>query len=663
MKYYCGRTTLAIFTYAFFCIAFLLSGIHPLQAIQLDTNLISNPTLNSTSTGWTMGSNVARDAAEGHLAVGSLRFQSSASATWASTTIVCLSGRTLNVNAWVKNALPADTTAGAIMQIVCYTSAGKKLGYRECRNVGTDGSWVRATLSVRIPYNAATVKLVLINKSSTSTAWFDDIDCRYIDDVQMRSLIRYPAYRDTVYAGDLREIIVGVEAYSSNSVPIESQALRIDLLDSDMHIVTTAMRTSVGQKGWENIGFSIPTSVSGTATVRVRLQNRLTAAVACEQSHQITILPTAHPTVHFDTQNRWIVDNAAYLPIGIFTSKASIDDLDKLHAAGFNTIMDYAILSNTISEQNTLFEALQARNMKILYSLKDLFEPVYGEWTVKSWGGWNGVNNIITGIVNTHKSNTALLGWFANDEKSEGYLDQIGSTYSLLKQLDPNHPCMQVLWGIQDTPTHTPLSDITCIDQYVVWDKYKTNAASVDYDVFSSQTRVVNRSGMSSRPIMMVSECGRFPTTPASLPPTAQDMLCLAYGSIVNGARGILFYNLTNLKIDGDSQWEALGIVGHNLNAIRDIVLGIDAPLANRVKSSNTTIECITRKVNGSVYVIAVNLSANAVTTVFTLPSGLGAIAVDSGLPGTSLTRKSLSSGTFSDTIEAAGTRVYRVIQ
>jgi hypothetical protein len=168
---------------------------------------------------------------------------------------------------------------------------------------------------------------------------------------------------------------------------------------------------------------------------------------------------------------------------------------------------------------------------------------------------------------------------------------------------------------------------------------------------------------MGGRPIMMVSECGRFPTTPASLPPTAQDMLCLAYGSIVNGARGILFFNLANLRLDGDSQWQTLGVVGHNLNAIRDIVLGIDAPPANRVKSSNTTVECITRNVNGTVYVLAVNLSASAVTTVFTLPSGLGAVAVDAGLPGSSLTRKSLSSGTFIETIEAAGTRVYRVVQ
>jgi hypothetical protein len=140
-------------------------------------------------------------------------------------------------------------------------------------------------------------------------------------------------------------------------------------------------------------------------------------------------------------------------------------------------------------------------------------------------------------------------------------------------------------------------------------------------------------------------------------------MLCLAYGSIVNGARGVLFYNLDNLKVDGDSQWQALGIVGHNLNAIRDIVLGNDAPPANRVKSSTASVECITRNVNGTVYVLAVNLSANSVTTVFTLPGGLSASAVDAGLPGASLTRKSLSSGTFVETIEAAGTRVYRIVQ
>jgi hypothetical protein len=124
-----------------------------------------------------------------------------------------------------------------------------------------------------------------------------------------------------------------------------------------------------------------------------------------------------------------------------------------------------------------------------------------------------------------------------------------------------------------------------------------------------------------------------------------------------------MFYSLPNLKVDGNTQWEALGIAGENLSAIKDIVLGIDVPTLNIVTSSNASVQCLTRDVNGTIYILAVNPISTPVTTTFTLPSGLAATAVDVGLPGATLLRQSLFSGQFCDTIEPAGTRVYCVVK
>ena len=639
------------------------SGAYP--AVTLGTNLVTNTGFESNTTGWTLGAGTARDTAVAHTGTSSIRLNGAATPTSVYVNnLSCLAGRKVKLTAWVKTLVADAASGGAVLEVKCFNTASRIIGSRRSTAVATNGAWQQIQLITLIPLNAATMRVTLLNTSQTASAWFDDINCTFPDNVQFRTLIRQPQYRQTVYSGQPRKIIVGAEVYDSISYPATSLAIRADLLDSSSSVIATALLKTIVNKSWQNIGISIPSSATGNLTVRTRLIVRSTEAVLKETTSQVTISPSALPRVHFDANNRCIVNGTPFFPIGIYGDVTSTTDLDRLKACGINTVLDTGMLSRSLTEQSDFLSALNSRSMMGVFSLKDIYDPLHSETAVDAWGSWTGVSNTIAGLVNANKGNQALLAWYINEDRTDDYLDQIRSTYSQITTLDPEHPCFQAIEGIQDYPAHAGIADITGFGTYPIWQRYNDNAYSADMPLFGSQTRVANKAGMYSRPVWMIAESGKFPQTPTSIAPTAQQMLCEAYQAIINGARGVFLNNLPNTKLDGEPQWQALETVAANLKAIAPIALGQDVAADEKATSSNANIECITRRVGDDVYILAVNTSSSTVSASFNVPEKLASIeghAVDSGVPGASTQRIVMSSNILYDSISAVGTKAYRL--
>jgi len=567
-------------------------------------------------------------------------------------------------SAWVKTLTSNASSGGPILEIKCFNTTGRIIGIRRSLAVATGGAWQQVQLVTLIPINVATMRVTMLNTSQTTYAWFDDISCMFPDEILFRTLIRQPQYRQTLYSGQSRKIIVGAEIYDSTSHPASSLAIRADLLDSGAKVINSASLKTIVNKSWQNLGISIPSSATGNITVRTRLIVRATDAVLNETNSQVVISSSALPQVYFDDNNRCIVNGTPFFPIGIYGNVTSTADLDHLNSCGINVILDTGMLSRSLSEQSDFLDALNSRNMKAIFPLKDCYDPLHGETTVDTWGGWTGVNNVITGLVNANKGNQALLSWYINEERTDDYVDQIQATYSQIASLDPDHPCLQEIEGIDDYTTHVGISDVTGFDCFPVWQRYVDAASAACMPMLGSQTRVAVKSGMYSRPVWMVGEAGKFPQTASSVAPTAQEILCEAYTAIVNGARGVFFNNLPNLKLGGDPQWLALQTAAQNLKAITPIALGKDVPADQKVTCSNTNIDCITRQVGNDVYILAVNTSYYTIPANFNVPEKLASLeghAVESGIPGSSTQRILMSANVLADSISALGTRVYKL--
>ncbi len=639
------------------------SGAYP--AVTLGANLVTNTGFESNTTGWTLGASTARDTAVAHTGTSSIRLNGAAAPTSVYVNnLSCLAGRKVKLTAWVKTLIADAASGGAVLEVKCFNTASRIIGSRRSTAVATNGAWQQIQLITLIPINAATMRVTLLNTSQTASAWFDDIICTFPDDVQFRTLIRQPQYRQTVYSGQPRKIIVGAEVYDSISYPASSLAIRADLLDTSSSVIATALLKTIINKSWQNIGISIPSSATGNLTVRTRLIIRATEAVLKETTGQVTISPSALPRVHFDVNNRCIVNGTPFFPIGIYGNVTSTADLDRLKACGINTVLDTGMLSRSLTEQSDFLSALNSRNMMGVFSLKDIYDPLHGETTIDAWGAWTGVSNTVAGLVNANKNNQALLAWYINEDRTDDYIDQIKSTYTQITTLDPDHPCFQAIEGIQDYPAHAGIADITGFGTYPIWQRYKDSASPADMPILGSQTRVANKAGMYSRPVWMITESGKFPQTPTSIAPTAQQMLCEAYQAIINGARGVFLNNLPNAKLDGEPQWQAMETVAANLKAIAPIALGQDVPAEETVTSNNTNVECVTRRVGDDVYILAVNTSNGTVSVSLAVPEKLASVeghAVDRGVPGSVLQRIVMSTNTLTDSVTALGPKVYKL--
>ena len=122
--------------------------------------------------------------------------------------------------------------------------------------------------------------------------------------------------------------------------------------------------------------------------------------------------------------------------MGIYLSPTNDDEMARVSAGGFNTILSYGYGNS--KDAGAYLARAQKNNLKVVYSLKDMYPGRHG------YG--DEAFDIATNHIKTLRDNLALLAWYTNDELDTNWMAKLQKTYDLVKQLDPNHPAFQVLY-------------------------------------------------------------------------------------------------------------------------------------------------------------------------------------------------------------------------
>ena len=321
----------------------------------------------------------------------------------------------------------------------------------------------------------------------------------------------------------------------------------------------------------------------------------------------------AEGKVYINGNNVTIVDDKPFFPLGLFTGRGPMSDgaievLDEIADSPFNTIMNYGINSGSIEQIRLYLDAVDERGLKIIYSLKDFYEgtPYYPGKV----GHYKGAEEITRGVISEFKAHPAILAWYLNDELPRKYIPRLTERYRMVKRLDPSHPAWIVLYQVNELKSYLNTTDVMGADPYPI--PHKSISMAGEW------TQLARKAVGPKRAIWMVPQAHKtsiYRTDGAKYAgpgPTFDEMRCMAYQCLVNGANGLIFYSFFDLKRDPlgfESRWADVKKLGQEIKSLIPILLSTEEPPNVQLSSGAQHVHFSTRRHDGKLYILAVNVS------------------------------------------------------
>jgi hypothetical protein len=580
----------------------LIVAITPASS-QEEANLVRNIGFEDGKSPWSLPKtfNVVDDVA--HAGTHSLRLVNTNKATYllASQTIPFKPGMKYRYSAWIKTRGVQGEDTGAT---ICMEWSGAKgwLGGSYASGKKGDRDWFRVEdVTAPIPKEATSVCVQLyLRKDMTGTAWFDDISVTESYPPALNAALLKPNYRGRLpkNATDQRVIVRAKLAdYMKGSLKPEQTTLVCALLAGAKTV--REQRIKQPKAGCNDVTFDAKPLAAGDYKVRMELlaPNGTSLGRQEFELHKLAA-NAAQPTVFLDGQNRTIVNGKPFFPLGWYfgpgpTTKNFEEHLDRVAASPFNTIMCYGINVGGVEKVRAYLDALAARKLKIIYSIKDVFAGTAGYYEPAL--GFRGEDAIVRGIVPLFRDHPAVLAWYLNDELPLTMRDRLDARQRLVRQLDPNHPTWAVLYQVDEFNGYLNSADVLGADPYPVTDRPVT--------MVSDWMRKCAAVSDGLRPLWMVPQamdwaCYRKEHADKLRAPTLDEELVMTYLCLIHGASGLIYYSYFDLQRDRlglDKRWADMLVVGNEVKQLFPALLSGAKPPELVVKTSRDAVQFTTR--------------------------------------------------------------------
>ncbi len=590
-----------------------------------DANLLQNAGFEDGATAWQLprGFGVVADIA--HTGACSLRLVNTNQATYllASQNIPFKPGMKYRYSAWVRARGVRGEDTGAT---ICMEWGGTKgwLGGSYASGKKGDQDWFHVeSVTAPIPKEATSVRVSLyLRQHMTGTAWFDDVTVTESYPPALAAALLRPNYRGRLLknAADQRIVVrAKVADYFKGGLKPEQTTLVCSLRRDGKTLNEKRLAPQAG--GYTDVTFDGRALVVGNHQVCVQLLAPDKSRLGVQEFELQKLLAGAPPpTVFIDERNRTIVNGKPFFPLGWYfgpgpTTKGFEQHLDRVAASPFNTIMCYGINVGGIPKVRDYLDALGARKLKIIYSVKDVFAGTAGYYEPAL--GFRGEDAIVRGIVGAFRDHPAVLAWYLNDELPLTMRDRLDARQRLVRQLDPQHPTWAVLYQVDEFYGYLNSADVLGSDPYPVPDRPVTMAAD--------WTRKCAAVSDSQRPLWMVPQAMDWACYKKDYPekfraPTLDEELVMTYLCLINGAHGLIYYSYFDLMRDRlgfDKRWADMLVVGNEVKALFPALLSAPKPAKLDVTASSEVVQFATRADDaGNRYVLMANPDVKTAATV-----------------------------------------------
>ena len=211
-------------------------------------------------------------------------------------------------------------------------------------------------------------------------------------------------------------------------------------------------------------------------------------------------------------------------------------------------------------------------------------------------------------IVNTYKKFPAVAAWMVFDEP-HSHADIVKACIKLAKEQDPSRPAF-----INLTPHGLGMrigglpGDVLCLDRYPIFFDGSV-IADVDKLLVQAQGELAGK----PRPLWMFLQ-GMSNGLWVWRGPTPDEFTAQTYAALVNGVTGIAYFTAIILPTN---TWKRAGTLSGEIKKLTPVLL---CNKFVKVSCGNTRIKYMARKLDGKIYIIAVNPYNKQLSTNFVVP-------------------------------------------
>jgi len=523
-------------------------------------------------------------------------------------------GRIYEFSGWVKAQGITGDESGATICVEWY-DGGKYLGGAYPQGVKGNSDWTEVRgVTARIPEDAKSMSLsCYVREGMTGTAWWDDIRLRPSQEPALSTVLLSPNYRGRITDAGPEQIRIAAEIelrdYNRTLSDIALAWSIVHLKDQTEHA-----RGVVNEVKAARTELAVPTQGMrpGRHRVEVLLLYKGTGELLGFGAHEV-VRVEGNPamTAFVDEHQRLIVDGKPFFPLGMYWGAMNKDELRTYAQGPFNCLMPYG---QPTREQMDLAQSFR---LKVIYTVKDIYAglgPAEIKTEADEWAH-------IKGKTEAFSHHPALLAWYLNDELGPEHMPRLNLHQRWIEQLDPNHPSWVVLYQVDQIRKYIDSFDAIGTDPYPIPSGPASNAGE-----WARRTR---QGVAGARPVWMVPQvfnwaCYKKDEQKAQFrPPTYEEMRCMAWQCIAEGANGLVFYSWFDLHRDKAApfteQWPKVARMAQEIKDRIPVLLSVEPAASIRVPPCKWLRHRVAQ-LGDRTWLISVNITPEPQTATFELP-------------------------------------------
>ena len=505
--------------------------------------------------------------------------------------------------------------------------------------------WHKKEFTFRMPDPEVAKSFYIVLTTIDATVWYDEVRVEVLPEEvgpkvplpPMAIELTTPYWRNTIYATEnLAEIRGGVTLNVGHSA---GECL-VTVSDSADKILE---RTSVPCGGdAKSVDFKLPAGLLpvGEYTIAARFVGKGDEELAA--SCPLRRVGPSDGEIRVRRDNVLLINGKPFFPIGLWPA----GHLGEIAAAGFNWVKYGNPDARILSAYRASLKKLEKYGLRAGTELY-----IYTELN----NAKEAADSIKRGIANV-RDNATFLGWYVDECVLAGLSPDYAKTLrDALIAGDPHH----LLWTshaprntIDEIAAWNRYMDLTWCNIYPYPDVLHSDLPNRTIGVVGDETIKQRKTVKDRKPVWMNLQGFIWEGRPA---PTWQATRFMAYDAIINGAKGVIWYNTHQIPRPGPF-WSSIKRTAGQLRDISAVLVSPDlTPDLNIEGAKPDQIRYLCKKHEGGIYLLMENRSnEDLAVTVSGIPADRDALRVifeDRTVP--------LSDGTLRDNFAAFDVHVY----